>query len=222
MRPVGLRGTAYFHLAGHRPSVRPQTVSLIEDKRRLRDQARVLRAAWARDVVDAAAAARRQCTLFVETLAAELARSPAPTISGYWPMADEFDVRPLMTRLFERGHVLALPVVVARGEALVFRRWQPGDRLVEAGFGTREPGEKAAEAVPDLVLAPLLAFDDAGRRLGYGGGYYDRTLRALRSAGRVVAVGVGYQAQRVDEVPSGDGDEKLDWIVTEERAIRCR
>ena len=169
-----------------------------------------------------AAAPRRQCTLFVETFEAELARMPAPAVSGYWPMRDEFDVRPLMTRLAERGHVCALPVVVARGEALAFRRWRPGDALVAAGFGTREPGAEAAATVPDIVLAPLLAFDEAGRRLGYGGGYYDRTLAALRAAGRVLAVGVGYQAQRVDEVPFGDGDERLDWIVTEEQAIRCR
>ena len=76
--------------------------------------------------------------------------------------------------------------------------------------------------MPDIVLAPLLAFDDAGRRLGYGGGYYDRTLRALRERGPILAVGVGYEAQLVETVPSGDDDEKLDWIVTEERAIRCR
>jgi 5-formyltetrahydrofolate cyclo-ligase len=93
--------------------------------------------------------------------------------------------------------------------------------LVEAGFGTREPSTEADDVVPDLVLAPLLAFDDTGGRLGYGGGFYDRTLRELRSAGEVIAVGVGYQAQRVAEVPSGDDDETLDWIVTEERAIRC-
>lgn len=136
-------------------------------------------------------------------------------------MNDEFDIRPLLTRLSERGHVCALPVVVARGAALSFRRWQPGDCLVEARLGTHEPGTQAAETVPDIVLAPLLAFDDTGRRLGYGGGFYDRTLRELRAAHRVIAVGVGYQAQRVDQVPSGDNDEKLDWIVTEERAIRC-
>ena len=194
-------------------------MSLIDAKRKLRDQAKARRGAAHRDGV---AAARRHSALFVETFAAELARTPVPAISGYWPMGDELDVRPLLIRLSERGHVCALPVVVGRGRALVFRRWRPGDRLVEGGFGTREPEGGAAETVPDIVLAPLLAFDDAGRRLGYGGGYYDRTLRALRAAGRVLAVGVGYQAQRVDEVPSGDGDETLDWIVTEERAIRCR
>jgi len=171
--------------------------------------------------IDAGAAAQQQRALFVETFETELARSPAPAVSGYWPMGDEFDVRPLMTRLCERGHVSALPVVVARGEALKFRRWQPGDRLTQAGFGTHEPGADAAVVVPDIVLAPLLAFDTAGGRLGYGGGFYDRTLEALRAAGRIIAVGVGYQAQWVAEIPSGDNDQKLDWIVTEERAIRC-
>ena len=125
--------------------------------------------------LDAGAAARQLCALFVETFETELARAPAPAVSGYWPMGDEFDVRPLMTRLCERGHVCALPVVVVRGEALKFRRWQPGDRLTEAGFGTHEPGAQAAVVVPEIVLAPLLAFDTAGRRLGYGGGFYDRT-----------------------------------------------
>ena len=198
---------------------RPDTVPLTEAKSSLRVRARARRAALR---LDAETAVQRQCTLFFQTFADELGRSPAPRISGYWPMGDEFDVRPLLTRLYERGHVCALPVVLGRGEALVFRRWQPGNQLIEAGFGTREPCAEAEEAVPDLVLVPLLAFDVTGRRLGYGGGFYDRTLRALRSAGRVVAIGVGYQAQCVDEVPSGDDDETLDWIVTEERAIRCK
>ncbi len=139
-------------------SIRPNTVSLIEAKRKLRDQAKARRADLHQD---AGAAAQRQCALFVETFEAELARSPAPAVSGSWPMGDEFDVRPLMIRLSERGHVCALPIVVARGEALVFRRWRPGDRLAEAGFGTHEPGAEAAEAVPDIVIVPLLAFDDA-------------------------------------------------------------
>ena len=136
-------------------------------------------------------------------------------------MNDEFDVRPLMIRLTEFGYVCALPVVVARGEALVFRRWQPGDPLIKAKFGTREPSAQAANTVPDIVLTPLLAFDDTGRRLGYGGGFYDLTLKELRASHPIIAVGVAYQAQRVDKVPSGNRDERLDWIVTEERAIRC-
>jgi 5-formyltetrahydrofolate cyclo-ligase len=192
--------------------------ALNEAKRALRGEAKARRAA--EDAGDGAAAARL-CALFLETFAAELGAMPSPTVSGYWPMGDELDVRPLLTRLGEQGRVCALPVVAAPNEALVFRRWRPGDRLVPAGFGTHEPTPDQDPVVPDIVLAPLLAFDDAGRRLGYGGGYYDRTLSALRTRGRVLAVGVGYQAQRVVRVPAGAGDERLDWIVTEQQAIRC-
>ena len=149
--------------------------------------------------------------------------TPAPgcVVSGYWPMDDEFDARPLLGALDARGHPIGLPVVLGKGRPLVFRRWRPGDTLEPAVFGTSVPGEAAAEVTPSLLLVPLLAVDPRGFRLGYGGGFYDRTLRELRAAHRVIAVGVGYQAQRVDQVPSGDNDEKLDWIVTEERAIRC-
>jgi 5-formyltetrahydrofolate cyclo-ligase len=137
-------------------------------------------------------------------------------------MGDELDIRPLLTRLSDDGRVCALPVVVARGEPLVFRRWRPGETLVAAGFGTHEPEPEAPEIAPGIVITPLLAYDDSGRRLGYGGGYYDRTLRSLRRTRRIVAVGVGFDAQRVARVPAGDGDETLDWIVTEERAIRVK
>jgi 5-formyltetrahydrofolate cyclo-ligase len=198
---------------------RPDTVSLAEAKRTLRNEAKTRRAALDPDV---GGAARRLRDLFLETFKNQLASDPPPRVSGYWPMGDEFDIRPLLTRLCDSGHVCALPAVVGRGEALAFRRWRPGDHLVEAGFGTHEPAAEAADVVPDIVLTPLLACDDMGRRLGYGGGFYDRTLRALRSAAPTVAVGVCYEAQRFDIVPSGDGDELLDWIVTEERAARCR
>ena len=203
---------------GIEPNFWPNNVTIIKAKQILRDRAKARRGTLTQN---ATAAAQRQGDLFVETFEAELKRSPTPTVSGYWPMDDEFDVRPLMIRLSEFGYACALPVVVALGEALVFRRWQPGDPLVKAKFGMREPSAQAADTVPDIVLTPLLAFDDTGRRLGYGGGFYDLTLRELRAERQIIAVGVAYQAQRVDKVPSGDCDERLDWIVTEERAIKC-
>ena len=203
--------------SGARPLFRPEIVTLLDAKRQFRDQATARRAAAHRTGADAG---RRLCDKFVEAFAAELERTPAPPISGYWPMGDELDILPLLTRLSEDGRVCALPVVVARGEPLIFRRWRPGETLVAAGFGTHEPEPEAPEIAPDIVLTPLLAFDDAGRRLGYGGGYYDRTLRSLRRTRRIVAVGIGFDAQRVARVPAGGGDETLDWIVTEERAIR--
>jgi 5-formyltetrahydrofolate cyclo-ligase len=142
-------------------------------------------------------------------------------VSGYWPVRSEIDTRPLLAALHEAGHVCGLPVIVRRGAALVFRRWQPGMDLLQRPFGLLEPGPEAGEVIPDVALVPLLAFDAAGRRLGYGGGYYDRTLAGLRRAGReVLAVGVAYAAQACDHVPADDGDERLDWVVTEQGAIR--
>ena len=136
----------------------------------------------------------------------------ACVVSGYWPMRDEFDVRPLLAALHERGHPCALPVVMGRGLALEFRAWKPGDALVEAAFGTRVPAHDAPLVTPQLLLVPLLAFDGRGYRLGYGGGFYDRSLAALESP---IAVGCAYDAQRVDALPVDAHDRRLDWIVTE-------
>ena len=141
--------------------------------------------------------------------------APEAAVSAYWPMDSELDSRPLMRRLHERGHPCLLPVVAGRGRPLVFRRWHPGARLVEGGFGVHEPGPEAAEGVPEVVLCPLLAFDRRGTRLGYGGGYYDRTLAALRRAGTVTAIGIGYAAQEVPAVPRGATDVALDGVFTE-------
>lgn len=146
---------------------------------------------------------------------------PAGTVvSGYWPMGSEIDVVPLMTALAARGCTLCLPVVAAKDRPLVFRRWQPGDPLVGAGFGTSEPAETAAAVRPDILLIPLLAFDRRGQRLGYGGGFYDRTLAAARRVRDVQAIGAAYAAQEVAHVPAGPDDQPLDLVVTESGLIR--
>jgi 5-formyltetrahydrofolate cyclo-ligase len=139
--------------------------------------------------------------------------------AGYWPIREEADIRPLLTALHERGHRLALPRVVRRGAPLRFLRWRPGDCLAPGYAGIPEPAADGEEIVPDVLLVPLLGFDRAGRRLGYGGGFYDRTLGALRRRGAVEAIGIGYSEQEVDSLPPGDHDEPLDWIVTE---LGCR
>ena len=144
---------------------------------------------------------------------------PGAAISGYWPMRSEIDPRPVMTALGTRGHPLGLPVVVGEGRPLVFRAWRPGDELVAGSFGTQVPEIDQKEVVPHLLLVPLLAFDRAGYRLGYGGGFYDRTLAALRAVGPAVAVGLAFSAQEVDSVPHDATDARLDWIVTEAHAI---
>lgn len=135
-------------------------------------------------------------------------------------MGDEIDVRPLMSELHARGHPCCLPVTGRRGEPLAFRAWTPQTAMVQATFGTSEPPPDAAVLEPDLLIMPLLAFDRAGWRLGYGAGYYDRTLRALRGRKPILAVGVAYAGQEVPAVPHGAGDEQLDWIVTEDAAMR--
>lgn len=145
---------------------------------------------------------------------------PGAAVSGFWPMGEEIDVKPLLAQLHASGHPIGLPVVVKRGEPLVFRRWHPGLELMNGGFGTQVPPASAPEVVPQVLIVPLLAFDAEGYRLGYGGGFYDRTLDRLRtgSAADPLAVGVAYAAQHVARVPRDDFDQPLDWIVTEKAA----
>lgn len=148
-------------------------------------------------------------------------QGPSAIIAGYWPMADEIDVRPLLAALHDQGRTIVLPVVAGSGKPLIFRRWQPEMALQVGIFGTRHPGAEAAEEVPGLLLVPLLAFDGRGARLGWGGGFYDRTLAHLRAAGPVIAVGVAYHGQRVERVPQSPEDQPLDWIVTDEDVIEA-
>lgn len=137
-------------------------------------------------------------------------------VGGYWPLAGEADARPSLEELAARGFACALPVVVRKAEALVFRAWTPGDDLIPGLHGSLEPRAGAAEMEPTLLLVPLVAFDREGYRLGMGGGYYDRTLAALRARRRVVAVGLAHGAQRVDRLPRDLYDEPLDWVLTED------
>jgi 5-formyltetrahydrofolate cyclo-ligase len=148
-------------------------------------------------------------------------RVPAgAAVSGFWPMGDEIDVKPLLAQLHGSGHPVGLPVVVKKGEPLIFRHWYPGMALVSGGFGTEVPPHSASELEPQVLIVPLLAFDAKGYRLGYGGGFYDRTLDKLRngSAADPLAVGVAFSAQHVMRVPRDDYDQPLDWIVTEKAA----
>ena len=125
-------------------------------------------------------------------------------------MGTEIDVRPLLNALHARGHPVLLPFTPPCGQPLSFRRWQPGDALRPGRFGTLTSiGEIGT---PDVLLVPLLAWDGRGHRLGYGGGYYDRTLALL--PGRC-AIGCAYDVQRVPELPVGPHDIPLDAVATE-------
>jgi len=143
------------------------------------------------------------------------------SVSGFLPIGEELDPAPLMLRLAGEGYRLCLPVMEAKGQPLLFRAWQPGDRLEEVMWGIREPLSSAPQVEPDVLLSPLLAFDANGYRLGYGGGFYDRTLARLRSLKPVVAIGLAMDEQRVDAVPHADYDERLDWVLTPSGPLRC-
>lgn len=147
---------------------------------------------------------------------------PGAAVSAFWPVRDEIDVRPLLFALHERGHVCGLPVIVAKRAPLIFKRWDPLEKLVEGRWGIPVPSAQAQDVIPELMLVPLLAFDAKGNRIGYGAGFYDRTIALLRSrpGKRPLTVGIGYAAQQVDEVPCDATDERLDWVVTEKQAIR--
>jgi 5-formyltetrahydrofolate cyclo-ligase len=185
---------------------------LIAAKRAARVAARAARELAHARAVDAPAA------VCARVLALLPAGAVVP-VSVYWPMGNEIDVKPLLAALDRTGHVIGLPVALSRGAPLAFRRWRPGDALLDGGFGTSIPGEASAPVVPRILIVPLLAFDRAGFRLGYGGGYYDRTLAALRRAGPVTAIGVAYAGQEVPAVPRGPLDQPLDVIVTERETI---
>ena len=151
----------------------------------------------------------------IARFAGELALPGGAIVSAYWPMGDEADPRLLMAALAARGRTLALPRLAAKATPLKFGRWQAGDALVAHSFGMQEPSKTAEEMTPQVLLVPLLAFDAEGYRLGYGGGFYDRTLAALNAKAKPVAVGVAYAGQEVRELPHGTYDYPLDRIVTE-------
>lgn len=181
--------------------------NLIEAKRSARERALAVRAAC-----DPALGV---------TLAQHVLRDcPPPTgavVSGFWPIGQEIDSRPLLLALHARGNKIALPVTPKLGNPLSFRLWQPDDVLIQERFGTMRP--IGAEAVPEFLLIPLLAFDRRGRRLGYGGGFYDRTLPGLPGGFRL---GCAFSAQELDEVPAGPEDATLDAVATEHGVIFCK
>jgi 5-formyltetrahydrofolate cyclo-ligase len=142
-------------------------------------------------------------------------------VSAFASMPEELNVWPLLRRLHAAGVPLALPVVEGKGRPLVFRAWTPGDAMDKGVWGIPQPKPERPVVEPDILLVPLLAFDAEGRRLGYGGGFYDRTLAGLRARKRIVAVGLAYDEQRIDEVPHLDYDQHLDWVLTPSGTMRC-
>lgn len=137
-------------------------------------------------------------------------------VAGYWPVRGEIDPRPLMETFMLEQAQLALPLVAGKDAPLQFRAWSPGDTLETGAFGIDVPDARKPLLVPALVLVPLAAFDRKCHRIGYGAGFYDRTLSALRANGPVVAVGLAYEGQRTGQIPAGRHDVALDYVVTEQ------
>ena len=148
-------------------------------------------------------------------LIAALAPHRGKVLAGYMPMRTEID--PLSAMAAHQGPV-GVPVIIGKGLALQFRAWTSGAAMIEGAFKALIP-ETGDWVTPQVLIVPLLAFDARGYRLGYGGGFFDRTLQALRATGPTLAVGYAFSAQEVDHVPIDATDQRLDMIVTE-RGVR--
>ena len=190
-----------------------ETVSI--QKAELRTTAQTRRDALPADARKAAA----------ETIAVRkfpLAIAAGIIISGFMPLKSEINPLPLLQKLAEAGARLVLPAIAGRGKPLIMRAWEFGAPLDRGQWGIREPKPDAAEVEPDILLVPLLAFDRAGYRLGYGAGYYDMTIHRLRALKPVTAVGIAFAAQEVPKIPTTPRDERLDLVLTEREVIDLR
>jgi len=186
-----------------------------EQKKQLRAAALALR--------DALPAAERQAA--AETIAARafpVAITPGMIVSGFSPMKTEINPIPLMRKLAAAGAKLALPCIAGRGHPLVMRAWDFGAALASGQWGIREPTPEAAEVAPDILIVPLACFDRIGHRIGYGAGYYDMTIHALRAKKKITAIGVAFAAQEIPQVPATERDERLDLVLTEREVIDFR
>jgi 5-formyltetrahydrofolate cyclo-ligase len=192
-----------------------QSISVETAKAELRASAQLRR--------DALPAHERKAA--VEAIAARkfpLAIAPGTIISGFMPLKSEINPLPLLQKLAEAGARLALPAIAGRGRPLIMRAWEFGALLDRGQWGIREPKPDAQEVEPDILLVPLLAFDRAGYRLGYGAGYYDMTIHRLRALKPVTAVGIAFAGQEVPKIPTTPRDERLDLVLTEREVIDLR
>ena len=184
----------------------PSTFPL--DKSELRRVARQRRQALADD----------SFALAIAPYAEDLALAPGSIVGGYHALPEEADPALLLARLVETGCAVAFPRVVAKDQPLEFHHVPDGEVLEPGSFGIPEPLEIWPRAVPDVLLVPLLAFDAGGHRLGYGGGFYDRTLALLK----VPAIGIAYAGQEIASIPFEPHDRTLDMVLTEQGIRRFR
>lgn len=167
-----------------------------------------------------AALSSSQTAQIAQAIARHFADHPilafAPSLAGYVAMRGEVDVLPILAFMQRYERPTALPRLPESPAPLQFHRWNAGDALAMHALGMKEPAPEAETIIPHIVLVPLLAFDETGHRLGYGGGYYDRTMQALRAEAKApLFIGVGYSWQEVTALPTEPHDTKLDGILTE-------
>jgi 5-formyltetrahydrofolate cyclo-ligase len=162
---------------------------------------------------------------FAERLALEgvafARRALVRNVAAFWPIGTEPDTLMLLAALDYHDFVAALPVAGPPGEPLTFRRWREGDPLVQGAMRIPEPSARLPEVYPEFIFVPAAGFDRRGYRVGYGGGYYDATLAAMRARRPVPTVGIAYSCQEVERIPEEDHDQPLDFILTERELIDC-
>jgi 5-formyltetrahydrofolate cyclo-ligase len=186
-------------------------MNLAQQKQALRNEARARRAALKAAAPDAAHA-------IAKNILTSIPLQSDAVVAAYIAARDELDPKELILALRVHGVAIALPRVAAKNAALSFHLWRKNTSPMKGTYELYEAARDWPLARPTIVLVPLLAFDTEGFRLGYGGGYYDRTLSTLRQTGSILAVGVAYNGQEVAHIPRDATDEKLDWIVTEKDA----
>ena len=151
-----------------------------------------------------------------------LGAAPGAIVSGFAAVRDEINPAPLMRKLADAGAKLALPAIAGRGKPLIMRAWIFGEPLAFGQWGIREPVPEAPQVAPDILIVPLAAFDRAGHRIGYGAGYYDMTMNALRAKKKITAIGIAFAAQEIQSIPATERDARLDLVLTEREVIDFR
>jgi 5-formyltetrahydrofolate cyclo-ligase len=218
MAPTYLCRFPGLHSDGHRGSALIAMIKIADTdspKAQFRQQALALRDALPSSVRAAAAdaIAARPLPLNIER---------GTIVSGFSPMKSEINPVPLLRKFADAGAQLALPAIAGRGKPLIMRAWAFGEPLASGQWGIREPVPGAPEVAPDILIVPLAAFDRAGHRIGYGAGYYDMTITALRAKKPVTAIGIAFAAQEIPAVPATERDARLDLVLTERETIDFR
>jgi 5-formyltetrahydrofolate cyclo-ligase len=190
-------------------------MSFLQSKAELRAAILAARDALSPEQRDAAAQA-------VAARGLPFAVAAGAVVAGYAPIRSEFDPMPLLHRLADGGARLALPVIMDREQPLQFRGFSPGEVLERGPLGIRQPAAAAPELVPDILLVPLAAFDRSGHRIGYGAGYYDRSIDVLRGRSRTLVVGLAFAVQEIDSVPALPHDAAMDYVLTEAQTFDFR